>query len=637
MNLRHPYEQLIADKLKKLPVPDAEASWQQMKRLLDDDQDTGAGGKRPPGNNGWWRIGIIAIVLSASLWLYVEKTMAPGASLSKANTTSTNNKTAAIKSSSATNSATTSNNNQTTVIDNTTTLPVSNANTVTVKANDKTGNATIAGKSTLAGIEKINTIASGNTITPLTAVKDAATANNLTTPNGNTKNNTVKKPSPIVGKRDEKNNGLALNQSSVQKEHTRIKNNGQAYTIGNSINDNNDIAGDEKNNPLTSGHIIAAASYTSHNNSSKQKKHTTKFNSNTDNVQDERRTFAAANNHTKHYTNSKSAGNPYLPFNQDAVAKEDPWHERLNQLKVSGTAPTSNTALLSADSAAHNRNINNLLNPETKKLSAKAQRDKELALEEKKDKKLLHLNLSNLFKPFSLHMDAEPRWAAGIALNSGVTLNAQNRYNYNMNAKSNTLSDYVPSVYLQFHLNDYVYAQTEINFVSPQYTPQLLVYQQNNLAAQPGTSVQKSIYVEKLYYFSLPVSLHYSPVNNLYFSAGLQFSSFQSGLASIQEKQYVTQAGLDHPSAISNTILKFKDDSIAATIAPNEWRWQAGAEYYWNHFTVGLRYNQAFKQAMNVNVNSTLPPTVMRNQSLLFFMRYNLFESRKKGETAQKN
>jgi len=77
MNLRQSYEQLIADKLRKLPVPDANASWQQMKRLLDNDEDTRAGGgKRPPGN-GWWRIGIIAIVLSTSLWWYIEKTTSP--------------------------------------------------------------------------------------------------------------------------------------------------------------------------------------------------------------------------------------------------------------------------------------------------------------------------------------------------------------------------------------------------------------------------------------------------------------------------------------------------------------------------------------------------------------------------------
>ena len=179
-----------------------------------------------------------------------------------------------------------------------------------------------------------------------------------------------------------------------------------------------------------------------------------------------------------------------------------------------------------------------------------------------------------------------------------------------------------------------MYLQTEINFITPQYTPQLLVYRQTTdlSAAQAGagTSQQKSIYIQKLYYFNLPVSLHYSPISNLYFSAGLQFSSFQSGLASIEERQYTTVSGPDHASSITNDVLKFKDDSIAAKIAPNEWRWQVGAEYYWNRFSVGLRYNQSLKNAINTTVSATLPPTVNRNQALLFFVRYNLFESRNK-------
>ena len=250
----------------------------------------------------------------------------------------------------------------------------------------------------------------------------------------------------------------------------------------------------------------------------------------------------------------------------------------------------------------------------------------------------MHLNLSNLFKPFSMRLDAEPWWAAGIALNGTITVNAQNRFNYNMNARSSTLSDYIPSPYLQFHLNNYVYFQTELNFVSPQYTPQLLVYRQtDDISAQlAGTSQQKSIYIQKMYYFNWPVSLHYSPISNLYFSGGIQFSSFQSGLASIEEKQYATASGPDHASSISSTLLKFKDDSIAAKVSPNEWRWQAGAEYYFNRFSVGLRYNQSFKKAINTTVLPALPPTVNRNESLLFFIRYNLFESRAKN-TVPKN
>ncbi|HMC84046.1 MAG TPA: hypothetical protein VKI61_00910 [Chitinophagaceae bacterium] len=138
MNLRQPYEQLIADKLRKLPAPDADASWQQMKQLLNDDEDRGGGAKRPPGNkNGWWRMGIIAILLSTSLWFYVEKASSK-APLAINNTTappSANNK-PAEKGNGSLKNITTPTNNKTATIDNNNTLPVTRA-TTTIKNNDK--------------------------------------------------------------------------------------------------------------------------------------------------------------------------------------------------------------------------------------------------------------------------------------------------------------------------------------------------------------------------------------------------------------------------------------------------------------------------------------------------------------------
>jgi hypothetical protein len=180
--------------------------------------------------------------------------------------------------------------------------------------------------------------------------------------------------------------------------------------------------------------------------------------------------------------------------------------------------------------------------------------------------------------------------------------------------------------------------QTELNLSTPQLTPQLLLYQKSaEVIGAAGFTQQKSIYVQKLYYFNWPVSLHYSPVNNLYFAAGLQFSSFQSGLALIQNKRYSTQGGNPNdPVSTENSIQKFKDDSLAAKLSPTEWRWQTGADYYWNRFTIGLRYNKAFKDLLNVNVSSSLPLTTNRNSAFLFFMRYNLFEGRNKNNTGSK-
>jgi len=592
MNLRQPYEQLIAHKLRKLPTPDADASWQQMKRLLDEDEDTRAGGKRSPRGGGWWRIGIIAIILSAGGWLYVKNTTKPGNAIAK-------NKTIVH------------NNNQSSTIDKNTTLPVSNSNTEDGKDNKINVAATPAPIPAAGGID--NNSATGSSINERT--KDIATANTAL---------------DAASEDNNKQGREKLNNDRQVMANTTIANNAEK---GKRIRDFNAPGNNEEPaNAVTLKNYRGSHHSTAYidNNSTVKLKPGGNRRHNND------KTWPAGKLSTA--GNEDIANEPgYSPLQQSNAATTD-WFATLSDLKKNGTIPSPNIALSVGDSIESSRNTATLLNNETKKGIAKAQRDKDLEDMTRKEHKLFHLDLSNAFKPFSLHMDAEPRWAAGIALNNGITLGAQNRFNYSMNAKSGVLTDYIPSLYLQFHLNDYVFAQTELNFVSPQYTPQLLVFQQNNdVTAQPGISQQKSVFIQKLYYFSVLVSLHYSPINNLYFSAGLQFSSFQSGLATIQEKQYTTTAGPDHPNSTSNTVLKFKDDSIAAKLAPNEWRWQAGAEYYFNRFTIGMRYNKSFKNLVTADAAASVPSAAgLRNQSMILFMRYNLFESRKKGE-GQKN
>jgi len=595
MNLRQPYEQLIAHKLRKLPAPDADASWQQMKRLLDEDEDTRAGGKRNPGNGGgWWRIGIIAIILSASGWLYVKNSPTASNTIAK-------------------NKTTVSHNNQSSTIDKNTTPAASNSNNESKKEN------------------KINAVATPTAI----AATDAINNTNASARNTNKEIKDIGKNNLgiLTARGDNKQNQEKLHHNDQQTiaietatdKAEKIK---HTTAIDFNVPDNND-------------ETISAARLKNHTGSHYSTVYiddigTAKLKAGRRNRYNNDKEWQAgklATTGNKDY-NSEPA---YLPINQSSAASTD-WLATLSNLENNGTIPSSNPILSVGDSIESSRNTAMLLNNETKKGIAKAQRDKQLEDMTRKEHKLFHLDLSNAFKPFSLHMDAEPRWAAGIALNNGITLGAQNRFNYSMNAKSGVLTDYIPSLYLQFHLNDYVFAQTELNFVSPQYTPQLLVFQQNNMTAQPGISQQKSVFIQKLYYFSVPVTLHYSPINNLYFSAGLQFSSFQSGLATIQEKQYTSTAGPDHPNSISNTVLKFKDDSIAAKLSPNEWRWQAGAEYYFKRFTIGMRYNKSFKNLVTADAAASVPSAAgLHNQSMILFVRYNLFESRKKGEGIQKN
>ncbi|MEO5683405.1 MAG: hypothetical protein ABIQ88_12230 [Chitinophagaceae bacterium] len=647
MNLRQPYEQLIADKLRQLPLPDADAAWQQMKRLLDDDEDRGAGGrKRPPGNGGrWWQIGIIAIVLSASFWLY-EKNKTPEQAFSKNNPAASS---LAADKTIETNNSNPSANNQKVIIDKTTTLPGSVINTI--RANDAvTSNA-----------KTVNEIPARKNITSTIAVKTAFSTQAGKNDNDSSVNNTIvktnvssnNKPVSISDKGGKNNAALNKDVAGIPNSLTAFSNNEKTHSRHS-----------KENNSRLPDHHLRSIAQADNTGNSLQPVSTRQANETGKNIAAETNIGTAHNNGADYIAgkrtrktdqpasgkiNSYAAGGDDLSFTAggdkgkgggaEVAAQKKTWAEKLAALKTTDPVPAINTSLITGNNTADSLDATDILNNDTKKLVVKAKRDKEIEDVTRKEKKSFHLNLSNVFKPFSLHLDAEPRWAAGIGINNGITLNAQNRFNYNMNAKSGTLSDYIPSLYLQFHLNEYVYMQTELNFISPQYIPQLLLYQNSSdIGVQgAGMSQQKSIYIKKLYYFNLPVSLHYSPVNNFYFSAGLQFSSFQSGLAAIEQKQYQTALGPDHASNTSTSILKFKDDSIAAQIAPNEWRWQVGADYYWNRFSVGLRYNQSFKNAINTVVLPASPATKFRNESFLFFVRYNLFESRKKGNGEQKN
>jgi hypothetical protein len=599
-----------------------------MKRLLDEDEDRGGGGKRPPGNGHWWRIGMIAFVLLCSTWLFVEKSGQPNLGLSK-------NNPSASPQADVNKHTDNSNKLQTSTIDNNTTLPDSKENNSNTASTDAVAINTLTAQSSTdlaAGKENRSPAAASD----VTASSDTKSKGALTTttaagskpgydkklPAVNTaaagNNNRSEEPNSLLPKNllagNKKKNETHFSLSPGGNQHSSTKPPLAKSGTG-TENDSETIAPSSEDNSAA----IAKRKKTGILQTTPSKK--------------SGKNYRGKNNS---YTGSDN-NNEFIAANQLVAARQKTWFERLNELKTNPELPSFDAALAAGDSMTTERETSQLLNTETKKAVARAQRDQAFEAADRKERKQLHLNLSNLFKPFSLHLDTDPWWAAGLSLNNGVTLNAQNRFNYNVNGKKGVLLDYIPSPYLQFHLNNYVYLQTELNLITPQYTPQLLIYRNNaEITAQAGMSQQKSIYIQKMYYFNWPVSLHYSPVSNLYFSGGIQFSSFQSGLASIEEKQYNTLAGIDHPTNTYTNTLKFKDDSIAAKIAPNEWRWQVGAEYYWNRFSVGLRYNQSFKNAINTTVSTALPPTVSRNQSMFLFIRYNLFESRRQN-TLPKN
>jgi len=231
-------------------------------------------------------------------------------------------------------------------------------------------------------------------------------------------------------------------------------------------------------------------------------------------------------------------------------------------------------------------------------------------------------------KSKKVYADENRSLAVGFSLPLGFPLGDQKPGAYNVNAGPNIISDFIPVPHLQYHVNNKVYLQTEIQLMNPQYIQSVLLYQQKTEIPATNTIHYNSIYAKKLYYFNIPVGIHYSPFQHFYLGTGLQFSSLVSGVAMNEETSSVIGSG--RYTLLNQQHTKFKNDSISNRIDNSEFRLMLDANYYWKQFTVGLRYNQALSNYVRFRLNPAAPLFQDKNKSLQFYLRYNLWEDHKR-------
>ena len=209
-------------------------------------------------------------------------------------------------------------------------------------------------------------------------------------------------------------------------------------------------------------------------------------------------------------------------------------------------------------------------------------------------------------------------FAAGLTLPQSVAISGQHASPYNVNAKNSRVTDYLPAPFFQYHINPKLFVQTEFHFQSPQYTQQLLLSKTEHSFG--NTTRTSTVHLEKLYYFNIPFNIYYSPVRNMYIGGGLQYSSLQGGVARFEYKELNGQTQV----AYNSRMQRFTDDSSAAAFTPSEWRYQFDANYNINRFSFGLRYNRSMKDFINI------PSAQGRNTSFLLYLRFNIWEERRK-------
>ncbi len=229
-------------------------------------------------------------------------------------------------------------------------------------------------------------------------------------------------------------------------------------------------------------------------------------------------------------------------------------------------------------------------------------------------------------KPRVVGTGDEKNMAFGLSLPLGFPVGDQQAVAYNFNAGQNTISDYLPAPHFQYHLNEKSFLQSELQIVAPQFIQPVLLSQ--NVQVTAMQTKYTSIYARKLYYFNMPFTAYYSPFKHFYLGTGLQFSSMLSGVAMNEEKLYTAS-----DTSISTNYSKFRNDSLSNKFDGSEFRVLFDANYYWQKFTVGLRYNQALTNYISIRATPTSGLFQDRNKAVQFYLRYNFWEDKKKKKT----
>ena len=235
-------------------------------------------------------------------------------------------------------------------------------------------------------------------------------------------------------------------------------------------------------------------------------------------------------------------------------------------------------------------------------------------------------------KPRVVGTGDQKNMAFGLSLPLGFPVGDQQAVAYNFNAGQNTISDYLPAPHFQYHLNDKSFLQSELQFVAPQFIQPVLLSQNSQVISSMQTKYT-SIYAKKLYYFNMPFTAYYSPFKHFYLGTGLQFSSMLSGVAMNEEKLYTVTGPNNRDSSISTNYTKFRNDTLSSKFDGSEFRVLFDANYYWQKFTVGLRYNQALTNYISIRATPTSGLFQDRNKAVQFYLRYNFWEDKKKKKT----
>ncbi len=224
-------------------------------------------------------------------------------------------------------------------------------------------------------------------------------------------------------------------------------------------------------------------------------------------------------------------------------------------------------------------------------------------------------------------------WSLAIGLNQSFPVGGQQRVNAGPGGNTNIIGDYIPVPQLCYRFKKKWSVQLELAIRAPQYTQPLRLRAVFDTFAAGG--LHYNVYLKKLFYLQLPLSIHYNISNNFSAGTGMRYGRLENAIG-LFENRFTSSGRPD--SILYSKVQSLKKDSSAYlynVLQPGDWQWFADINYQWKNLSVALRYNHSLGNFINLPVQGASTAKGI-NSSVQLSVRYTLWRQKQKKKSAVK-
>jgi hypothetical protein len=213
---------------------------------------------------------------------------------------------------------------------------------------------------------------------------------------------------------------------------------------------------------------------------------------------------------------------------------------------------------------------------------------------------------------------------AGVGEQQPIPIAGQTAVPYSHYGRKGSLSDYVPSVYVQLQKEKKWFIQGEFRYGAAQSVREFSYNRNTKYDTASMNVTTTTMRLKKTYYHQLPLSFNYCLEPNLSIGIGGVYSRFYGAITEkeINTLNVITQTTTTFKQIIP--VKHFTDSFLYKT----QVHVLVQADYQWKKFSFGLRYTKDIQPY----IKYTKPDGTVdeeKNQSLQFMVRYKLWQSKR--------